>query len=291
MRIHFGLGSFGLIGFSGIVCSILFSSCFNTRHYTYMQGQFDTTKLSTINLPEPVIRKGDLLSIIVYSDNPAATALFNQPILGGAGNGGGALSTGSSSGTSGGVSGGGGSVSGASSGGSPATGGYLVDEKGNIQFQGLGMLHVDSMTKSALRDTLNSRLKDFLSNPYCTIRFLNYRVTLLGEVTRPGIFNIPGEHINLLEALGLGGDLTFYGRRDNILVIREVNGKREYGRMDITKPEIMGSPFFDLKPNDVVYVEATRKKIAANDQTVVRNVTIATSLISVVAILVSLFRR
>ena len=267
--------------------ALIFGSCVNTRKITYMQGSFDTAALSKIVLEEPVIKKGDILSIIVYSDNPAATAIFNQPVNGGGGTGGSAI-VGMSSGAAAGAT----SLSSSSpSGGSPGAGGYLVDEKGNIQMQQIGVIHVDSLSRSQLKDTLEAHLKEFLSNPYVTIRFLNYRFTMLGEVNHPGIFNMPGEQVNLFEALGLGGDLTFYGRRDNILVVRETNGKREYGRMDLTKPEVVLSPYFNLKPNDVVYVEANRKKIAASDQSVLRNVTIVTSVVSVLALMVTIFRR
>jgi len=265
-----------------LACSM--ASCGNTRHLTYMQGKFDTTKLSEVVITEPVIRKGDLLSIIVYSDNPTATALYNQSLV----------TVGSSAGQTAsganGAGGGSGSSAGASGAGSPTTPGYLVDEKGDIEFQGLGRLHVEGLTKGALKDTLDARLMVYLKNPYYTIRFMNYRFTVLGEVMHPGIFGIPGEHVSLLEAIGLAGDLTFYGRRDNVLVIRETNGKREWGRLDLTKPEIMSSPYFYLQQNDVLIVEATKKKVAASDQVTVRNVTIAATIISALAIVYSIFK-
>ncbi|MHA4808291.1 polysaccharide biosynthesis/export family protein [Flavitalea flava] len=251
-----------------------------------MQGKFDTAKLSQVTISDPIIQKGDLLSIIIYSDNPLATSLYNQSVV----------SLNSSSGSSGGSgnSGGGtGSNAGAQQGvSSPTSPGYLVDEEGNIQMQGLGVLHVEGFTKARLKTLLDSKLKDtLLKNPYYTIRFLNYKFTMLGEVARPGIFTIPGERISLLEALGLSGDITFYGRRDNVLVIRDNNGKREFNRLDLTKPEIMASPFFYLQQGDVVYVEPTRKKIAANDQVTIRNVSIGVSIVSTLAILYSIFRK
>jgi polysaccharide export outer membrane protein len=266
-----------------LVLLILCSSCGNTRQLTYLQGKFDTAQLSKIDLKEPVIKKGDLLSIIVYSDNPEATALFNQAQIGSSSSSGGNTGgTTSSAVTALGASGG--------SGITPGSGGYLVDETGNIEFQGLGVVHVEGMQRRELKDSLEQRLKEFLKDPYCTIRFLNYRFTMLGEISRPGVFNIPGEHINLLEALGLGGDLTFFGRRDNILIIRENNGHREFGRVDLTKPEVMASPYFNLQANDVVYIEANRKKIAATDQTAIRTITITTALISTFAILYEIFK-
>jgi len=242
-----------------------------------MQGQFDTTKYSQLVPSDPVIQKGDLLGIIVYSDNPEATKIYNQVLI----------TTGTPGAAIGGTSTGGDGMAGSS----PSSPGYAVDENGNIEMQGLGLLHVEGLTRSSLRDTLNARLKDYLTNPYFTIRNINYRFTMLGEVTKPGIYSIPGDRVSILQALGMAGDMTFYGRRDNVLVIRETGGKREFARLDLTKPDIMGSPYFYLQQNDVVYFEANKKKVAANDQTLIRNVSIAASIISVFAIIYGVFRH
>jgi polysaccharide biosynthesis/export protein len=254
-----------------------------------MQGKFDTASLSRIMQVEPTVRKGDLLSIVVYSDNPGATAIYNQSLIstgsatGSGGLGGGNTNSGGGTGSTT------GSVQGVSS---PSSPGYLVDEEGNIRFQGLGLLHIEGMTKTQVRALLDSTLKDsLLTNPYYTIRFLNYKFTMLGEVSKPGVYNIPGEQVTLLDAIGLAGDLTFYGRRDNVLIIRENNDKREFQRLDLTKPEIMASPYFYLQQGDVVYVEATKKKVAASDQVTARNVTIAASIVSTLAILYSIFKN
>jgi polysaccharide export outer membrane protein len=192
-----------------VLLAIIFGSCGNTRQLVYMQGKFDTATLSKINPPDQVIQKGDNMNIIVYSDNPEATKIYNQPLI---------VSASPS------IGGGGSGASGGPSGNAPTTAGYLVDENGNIEFQGLGLLHVEGLSKPQLKDTLYNRLKDVLTNVYCTIRFLNHKFTVLGEVLRPGIISIPDENINLLEAISLSGDLTFYGRRDNVLIIREEDG-------------------------------------------------------------------
>jgi polysaccharide biosynthesis/export protein len=263
---------------AGLFMVVMMSSCGSTRQYTYMQGKFDTARLSQIQIPEPTVQKGDILTVVVYSDNPAATAIYNQPLIITPSGGADEKSPGGSSGAS-------------FAGASPTTGGYLVDDLGNIEFQGLGLLHVEGLTRSGLKQLLDSNLKKYLSNPYYSIRFLNYKFTMLGEVSRQGIYSIPGDHISLLEALGLAGDITFYGRRDNILVIRQSNGKREFARLDITKPEIMASPYFYLQQNDVVYVEQTRKKIAADDQLTTRNISLTLTIVSTIAVIYSLLRR
>jgi polysaccharide export outer membrane protein len=267
-----------LMGVGLLALVFLLSSCGDTRHLTYMQGQFDTAALSKVEPSDPIIQKGDLLNIIVFSDNQAATALYNQAM--------------SSVGTVVAPAGGGtGSTAGAQSSLSPTSSpSYFVDEQGNIQFQGLGILHVEGLTKSQLKDMLDGKLKDYLKNPYYTIRFLNYKFTILGEVGKPGIYTIPGERISILEAVGLAGDLTFYGRRDNILVIHENNGKREFARLDLLKPEIMASPYFYLQQNDIVIVEATKKRVAASDQVTARNVSIAAAVVSTLAIVYSIFK-
>ncbi len=277
------LKKLGVTGISFFFLLVLCSSCANTRHLTYVQGSFDTAALSVYKVPETIIQKGDILNIIIYSDNPLATALYNQTILGAGG--GGSSIQGSSSPNSGATS----------TPSSPTTSGYLVDDNGNIQMQGLKSFHVDGLTKQQLMDTLNRQLDEKnggpLMNPYYTIRFVNLHFTLLGEVTHPGNFNIPGEHVNLFEGLGMAGDMTFYGRRDNVLIIRVNNGKREFQRLDLTKPDVFKSPYYFLQQGDVVYIEANHKKIAANDQVTARNVSLAATIISTIAIIYSIFRK
>ncbi|HYD22251.1 MAG TPA: SLBB domain-containing protein, partial [Flavipsychrobacter sp.] len=126
--------------------------------------------------------------------------------------------------------------------------------------------------------------------PYFIIRLSSYRVTMLGEVAKPGQFTIPNERISLLEAIALAGDLTSYGRRDNVLVVREINGQRSFQRLDLRNPEIMNSPYFYLQPNDMVLVDINKNKAAASDQATVRNISLATSIVSVLAIVISILR-
>jgi polysaccharide biosynthesis/export protein len=254
------------------IITTLTSSCGSTRQLQYMQGAFDTAKLSRYNIQIPVIKKGDLISIIVYSDNPQATAIYNQPVSSAS------ISASPASG------GNGGSVA-------PASPGYLVDEEGFIQFQGVGKLHVEGITKAQVVDLLNSKLKLFLQNPYYNIRFLNYKITMIGDVAKPGVYSIPSENINILEALGLAGDLNITGRRDNVRIIREKNGKRQFGIIDLRDPNLFLSPFYQLQQNDIVYVDLTKNKAAANDQVAVRNIGLATGIVSTIAIVLSVLIR
>jgi polysaccharide biosynthesis/export protein len=263
-----------------LILTVMLTSCGSTRPYVYMQGQFDTTKLSQLKIIEPVIQKGDLLSIILYSDDPEATRIFNQPLIVSQSPSATSGGTGTSEGTQSSVSG-----------TSPTTAGYLVDENGYIEFYKLNRLHVEGLTRAQLKDTLVLKLSNYLQNVFCTIRFLNYRFTMLGEVNRPSIYSIPSDHVNIWEALAMSGDLTFYARRDNVLIIREKEGKREFARIDLTKPEVMASPYFYLQQNDIVYVEQNKKKAVANDAVTARNISIAATVVSTIAIIYSIFKK
>ena len=254
---------------------ITIQSCTTPRELRYLQGTFDTAALRNVQYNNQLIQKNDLLSIVVYSDNATATAQFNQPVG----------STGSMASSS--------IIGGEVSSSAPAlpSGGYLVGLNGTIEFPVIGSLHVEGMNKDQLVDLLNSRLKDtLLRHPYYSIRFLNFKITMVGEVVRPGMYTIPSERINVIEAIGLAGDLTFYGQRTNILIVRETNGRREFGRLDITKPEVFKSPFFYLQQNDIVLVDLNKRKVGANDNSLIRNVSIVGTIVSTFAILLSVLR-
>ncbi|HEY4935745.1 MAG TPA: polysaccharide biosynthesis/export family protein, partial [Puia sp.] len=242
------------------------SSCGTTKGLILVRGPFDTARLSIINPIEPVIRKGDILNIIVYSDNPEATNIYNQSLVGASGT---AASNSVSMGTTR-----------ETGGSSPAAPGYEVDVDGNIIFQGIGKIKIEGLTRATLKDTLDARLSPYLLHPYYSIRFLNYKFTMMGEVAKPGIVNIPGERINILEAIALAGDLTLFADRDSVFIIRENNNKREFAWMNLTKPEIMASPYFYVQQNDIIIVEPNKKKSVANDIITARNVSLALAFIS-----------
>jgi polysaccharide export outer membrane protein len=252
---------------------VLNSSCGNVRDIQYLQGQFDTAKLSQVNYPAPLIQKNDLLNITVYSDDPKASSYFNLPPITTIQS---SMAAQAATGTT----------------SAPEEPTYLVDLNGEIQMPGpgLGKIHVAGLTKQQLDSLLVSRLKDQLNHPYVVIRLASYKVTLIGEVAKPGQFTIPNERISLLEAIALAGDLTPFARRDNVLVIREINGERSYQRLNLKDPYVLNSPYYFLQPNDMVIVEPNKSKASASDQVVVRNISLAVSLISVIAVLITLSR-
>ncbi len=138
--------------------------------------------------------------------------------------------------------------------------GYRIDRDGNINFPVVGRINLKGLTLEEAQQVLSNKLNQFVKNPIVNMQYLNFRITVIGEVNNPATFTIPNEQINLLEALGMAGDLTAYGKRENILVIREIEGKRTIVRMNINNREILDSPYFYLKQNDVIYVEPDKAK-------------------------------
>ena len=141
---------------------------------------------------------------------------------------------------------------------------YTVDTEGNISFPALGKLHVAGKTLAEVINMIQDKLKEQIVNPLVTIRFLNANVTVLGEVKVPGSYPLNNGRMTLLEALGAAGDLTQYGRRDNILITRENNGKLEFARIDLTSDEVFTSPYYYLQQNDVIVVEPNQARSTSN---------------------------
>jgi polysaccharide export outer membrane protein len=168
---------------------------------------------------------------------------------------------------------------------------YEVDHEGMIYFPQLGRLKLDGLTKEGIIDLLNSKLKDkFLSNPYYSIHFINLKITVFGDVNKPGVYPLTRSDFNIFEALTVAGDLTYYGNRENILVIREVNGKRLFGRVDVTSSDVFNSPYYYLQQNDMVFVDMRKGKVNGTDQAWLRNASLLISLLTTVTILVNIFR-
>ena len=231
----------------------LFFSC--SRNLVYLSDLKDTslyTEKITSKATESVIQSGDLLDISVSSANEEATKPFNR------------YST---------------------SGSDDNANGYLVDNEGNIQFPILGVLDVGGLTKSKIKAKLTKLLAQYLNDPIVNVRYLNFKITVLGEVSKPSTFTIPAERINLLEALGLAGDMTVYGKRDNVMIIKESQGTRTVVHVDMNNKDILNSPYFYLDPNDVVYVEPVKSK---KDQASLTrsNISIVLSLLSVISFII-----
>lgn len=249
------------------ICGCLFASCVNTKKAAYFNNLSDTT-LAAIKVDfEPVIQKNDMLQINVSALNPAEAAMYNLPNTYSAGA----------------VPGAGGMTQPVMAGGANPAAGFLVNQEGYIQYPVLGRIKAAGLTKKALTDTIQNQLvnRKLLVDPIVSIRFLNYRVTVLGEVTHPAVVNVSSEKISVLEALGMAGDITIYGKKDNVLLIREENGVRTTRRLNLNDAASLNSPYFYLKPNDIVYVEPSKSKVATTSKanTVVPIVLSALSLV------------
>lgn len=226
------------LALSGVV---LLASCGSSKKSIYFNNISNKTFKTNVEQMEPIIQKNDLLRITVTSINAEATALFNQPEQAGnptADNGNGTTSV----------------------------SGYLVDQDGYVKFPVLGNIIAAGRTKKELQDDITAKLiqEKLLIDPIVDIRYLNYKVSILGEVKNPAVLNIPNEKISLLEALGRVGDITIYGRRDNVTLIREENGIKRIREIDLTTSEIFSSPYYYLQSNDIVYVQPTKGRIAGS---------------------------
>jgi polysaccharide export outer membrane protein len=138
---------------------------------------------------------------------------------------------------------------------------YLIDPEGNIEFPVLGTIKVGGLTRVEATKMLKERIGEYVNEFIVNIRLINFTITVLGEVARPGAFTVQNERVSLNEALGLAGDLTIYGRRDNIFLIREVDGKKKYAKYDLTSINVVNSPVYYLSQNDVIYVEPNSARI------------------------------
>jgi len=175
------------------------------------------------------------MGINVSSLDPASNAMFNT----------GALQT--YSGTN--------SSAGATSTTNLAREGYLVGKDGNINFPIIGKIQLHGLTLTEALEKMSDELSKYVKEPIVNINYMNFKVTVIGEVNNPGSFNVSKDRINVLEALGNAGDMTAYGRRENVLVIREVDGKRNMARLDLNSSAAFNSPYFFLQQNDLIYVE------------------------------------
>ena len=255
-----------------IICLalIVFSSCRTQRQVTntYLRNVSDTTIIDSLAFKQPIIRKGDLLSIKVFSlahgVDPRADAPYNL------------------------VEGGTAGASGASGGGAI---GFLVNESGNIEYPQIGLLHVEGMTREQLAEEIKKKLEGQLNQPSVIVRFLNFRYTILGEVGRPGTFTAETERITIMEALGQAGGITEFGKKNNVKIIRENEGERQIGTLDLTSKDIFASPYYRLQQNDVVLVEETERKLRQQDRTeLLQQIGIASSIITAIALVLNLIK-
>jgi polysaccharide export outer membrane protein len=166
--------------------------------------------------------------------------------------------------------------------------GYLVDKDGYVHLPYIGDVLVKDLTTQQVKELVTQKISVYFKDPVVNVRFANYKITVLGEVRNPTTFLIPNENPTIFDALGLAGDITVSGRRDNVMLIRnDVGGKKEIVRINLDSTTAISSPYFYLKPNDVLYVEPTEDRIAGESNYRIRDIAVISSVISLMIVIVA----
>jgi len=247
----------------------VFASCGSKKDIVYFQDVDLVAMSRPITNYSPTLKADDVLSILVSAVNQDAVRPFNLTAVA--------------------YTEGGGTI------GREAMQTYLIDTNGNIEFPVLGTLKLAGLNRIQATALIKDRLKEFFnkeSQPIVSIRLLNFKVTVAGEVISPGVYTIENERITLLEALGLAGDLSIQARRDNVLVVREENGKKVYHRVNLTSEEAFNSPVYYLAQNDYIYVEPNNSRIKSSNIGPNTNATLGviSTLVTVAALVISITR-
>lgn len=231
-------------------------SCTSPEKLKYFSNLSDSAlvRLPELNKPEPVVMPDDILEIRITGANEATVAIINGYV--------------------------GTTASVAST--------YLVDFKGMIEFPLIGKLQVSGLTRDQLKSLIIEKASKYLKDAMATVRFTNFRFTVLGEVNAPGTYVVNNEKVTVLEAMGLARDMTQYARRNNVRVVRDSSGHRHIGMINFNDKSVFTSPYYFLQRNDVLYVEPEKNKGQIEQATRITSI-VATGL-SVIAILLTFFR-
>jgi polysaccharide export outer membrane protein len=252
-----------------VLISFFATSCATNKKIIYFQ---DIQNIKAADLDnaaiykEPLIQPDDNLSISIFTLNQVTGSIINQaaatPILGGNANS--AVST--------------------------QVTGFVVDKNGDVELALAGKIKVAGLTTYEAREKVRERVVKFYNEPNVQLRFANFKVSVVGEVNAPSTYNMPNEKVTVMDAISLAGDLTIYGRRDNVLIVRDNNGKKEYAHLDLNSSDIFNSPFYYLRQNDLVYIEPNKARVSANNAAQVQTIGIITSIISVLILAVSVIK-
>ncbi|HLT41402.1 MAG TPA: polysaccharide biosynthesis/export family protein [Sphingobacteriaceae bacterium] len=234
----------------------MITSCVPRERIVYFQGDLESVEKIAAEY-SATIKPDDLLTITVYGRNLDATRIFNQE-----------------------------SNNNLSGGDNQKT--FLVDEEGNVEFPVLGKIKLAGLTRNEAIQYMKGLLSSEIIDPGVSISITNYRITVLGEVGSPGTYPLLNEKVTILEALGMAGDLTINGVRENVLVIRDEGEERNFYRVNLTSEEVFTSPVYYLSQNDVVYVEPNQAKIntSANTRNLSIIISVASFLLTVVALII-----
>ena len=247
----------------GILLLLLTSSCVSGKKITYYQNMEDLQQQAAAAQQGLEVKPNDLLTISVAAENLESVQPFNLPVIG--------MPSGDPTRAT----------------GQQQLQTYLVDSEGNIEFPVLGTVHVAGLNRKQVSELIEEKVSKYVQNPIVNVRIANFQVTVLGEVNRPGTFSIPDEYLSLNKALGFAGDLTIYGKRKNVLIIRETEEGKTYNYVDLTDASLLNSPYYYLQQNDVVYVEpnTAQKQSAGYNRNASVYVSIASVLISLIVVI------
>ncbi len=245
---------------------LLLNSCTSYKNVSYFQDYADTAKpvvVKTVPFKSPVIQPDDILSVTIETIDNDVTSLLNN--------------TNSLNNTSTTLP-----VSGSVPGNNPPNvNGYLVDKDGYIELPFVGRLHVAGLTTAETKDLVTKEVDKYFNNAIVNVRYANFKITVIGEVLRPSTYIVPNERVNIFDALGLAGDMTIYGRRENVLLMRDTLNDKKLIRLNLNNKDIVSSPYFYLQSNDIVYVQPNKYKIASTDAYRNRYITIAAAILTV----------
>jgi polysaccharide export outer membrane protein len=249
------------LALSLLVLSTFFFSCVSNKKIAYLKDVPDSTagfNVSEDVYTDPLIQPDDIMSITIQTIDPQTSVLISQipaPIP----------SVGTSS---------------ASSIGGQVVTGFLVDRDGIVELPMIGKIKLGGMSTFQARDLIGEKASRYFKNPTVQVRYANYKITVLGEVAKPGTYTIPNEKASILDIIGLAGDLTIFGKRENVLLIRESGKKKDFARFDLNSSNIFKSPYFYLKQNDIIYVEPNKAKVATTNAARTQAFTIIISVLS-----------
>lgn len=253
--------------FAFILLSYCLPSCVSYKNVPYFQD-LDTTqvKIALDQYKPQIVQPNDVLSIKVTSLSAESSVLFGDNMTESRSSGG--------------------------SNSNPNTiqyGGFLVNEKGEVELPTLGKIKVQGLTTTQVKDTIAALAAQYVKNPSVTVRMLSFKVSVTGEVTRAGTFQITNERVNVLEAIALAGDLRITARRENILVIRQKGDQMQFARLDLRSKKVFESPYFYLNNNDVIYVEPNIRRLERNEN-LYQNTTLIVSILTTISLLIYRFR-
>ncbi len=249
-----------------VLLLVSLGSCVSTEKSVYFRDiPADNPRVKLPEYYEPVVQVDDILHVTIQTIDGGTTASINQLS-------GGVIDAGNP----------------AAPIGSTAPTGYLVDEDGNISIPMLGTLRVVGLTTPEVRKLITSAASKYFNEPTVQVRFANFKITVIGEVARPATYTVPNEKVTLLDALGMAGDLTIFGVRENILLVRDTNnGEKEFVRFNLNSYDTFTSPYFYLKQGDVIYVEPGKGKVATNNAARTQTFSILASVASIVTIILT----